>query len=116
MDAVGSEKDFIIAVCTSNPGASYYQKELAYFNRPNTGTFCRRPVVRPSPFSIDPGLHSKITAADWANLQRQVKVTLAPGTLVAIRIKFGIRVGTYYSIHHKLPHMFFRLFFWHFRR
>ncbi len=115
MDAVGPETDFTIAVCTSNPRASYYQKELAYFNRLNTGTFCRRPVVLPPPFSIDPSLYSKITAADWAYLQRQVKVTLAPGTLVAIRIKFGIRVGTYYSIHHKLPHKF-RLFFWHFRR
>ena len=72
------------------PWSFLLPKGACILQSPNTGTFCRRPVVRPSPFSIDPGLHSKITAADWANLQRQVKVTLAPGTLVAIRIKFGI--------------------------
>lgn len=100
------KEDISIAFCISNPGASYYQGPSVLTSIAPTlapVNVVTPPQSRPPPalpsYSIDPVVHSTFTTADRATLQRQEKISLVAGTLVALRLKFGASL----PLHHKLP-------------
>lgn len=96
-----------VAACLSNPAVPWCREpESAVSIVPTTEPYehvefqQRAPIPPPpTPFPVDPVTHLQYTAADRAALQRAERVSLAAGTLVLVKLKYGTTVPA----HHKLP-------------
>jgi hypothetical protein len=94
-----------IAVCVAEATTPWCTEQSNLMITP-TPAHDHGPVVLRSPqppltvpFVIDPVTHRDFTSADRATLQRSERATIAPGTMVVLRLKFGSPAPA----HHKLP-------------